>query len=261
MNVLIGYSDTELENSVVPSVEKEKVLSIIREKLTAHGLCVTKLEKKDSVGEHVWTRDNFFVLGGKCFLCNVTSSDTLKHDRKPEQLNTMKFLQSRYGSDSIIRIPFPIEGGDVVVSGDDVFVGIGKRTTVDAFHFLERHFEFGNFRFHRVAHDDLHLDCCFAVLGDTVLYNGSRLSADDITSIDDSSNTSSFRFQFRDLDEVSQDNLNTNFITTGKVVFHGKLSREMLNLFRSKGYEVVQIAELNKMYAEGGGIRCLTQFF
>lgn len=254
MNILIGYSETELENSLVSSIEKENILSSIHDKLTMRGLRVSKLEKKYDIDEHIWIRDNFFVLGGECFLCKMTKCDTLKHDREPEQVNITTYLETKY--DNLTQIPFPIEGGDVLFAKNDVFVGIGKRTCIESFEFLKR--RFNNYRFHKVHHQDLHLDCCFAVLGNTIMFNGSKVLVDDINMIKCNSGDS---YEFLDIDTVDDGNLNTNFITHDNVIFHGMISNDMLSLFNSKGYEVEQIDNLNSMYAEGGGIRCLTQFY
>lgn len=256
MNILIGYSKSKLANSVVSSIEKEQILSRIQDTLESHGLSVTKLEYQEfEVKEHLWVRDNFFILAGNCFICNMTNCDTLKHNRKLEQKNIMRFLATKF--DKMIEIPFPIEGGDVLVTENDVFVGIGKRTTIEAFNFLKNHFI--NVRFHKIEHQDLHLDCCLSVLGDTVLFNKSKiLSFDDIINIQ---LTSTKPFEFIDIDTIDTGELNTNFIVTRNVVFHGSISTDMSYLIQSKGYDVVQIPDINKMYAEGGGIRCLTQFF
>ena len=255
MNILIGYSKYELKNSVVSSIEKEKILARIQDKLKSYGLSVTKLEYDESaVKEHLWVRDNFFTLAGNCFICKMTKCDTLKHNRELEQQKIIKFLETKF--DKMIEIPFPIEGGDVLVTDKCVFVGIGKRTSVEAFNFLRNHHR--NIQFHKIEHQDLHLDCCFSVLDNTVFFNQSKVLVDDITNV---KLTSSSPFEFVDLDKIDKCELNTNFIIHGNVVFHGSISDKMSNLILSKGYDLVQITDINKMYAEGGGIRCLTQFF
>ena len=256
MNILIGYSKSELANSMVSSIEKEQILSRIQDKLESYGLTVTKLGYQESaVKEHLWVRDNFFTLAGNCFICNMTNCDTLKHNRKLEQKNIIKFLETKF--DKMIEIPFPIEGGDVLVTENDVFVGIGKRTSIEAFNFLKNHFI--NVRFHKIEHRDLHSDCCFSVLDNTVFFNKSKiLSFEDIMNIQLTTITP---FEFIDIDKIDTGELNTNFIVSSNVVFHGSISDKMSNLIVSKGYDLVQITDINKMYTEGGGIRCLTQFF
>ena len=90
------------------------------------------------------------------------------------------------------------------------------------------------------------------------MFNGSKVRVNDIhTIICNSSDT----YESIDIDTVDDGDLNTNFITHDNIVFHGMISSDMLSLFNSKGYEVEQIANLNSMYTEGGGIRCLTQFY
>jgi N-dimethylarginine dimethylaminohydrolase len=255
MNILIGYSNSKLQNSVVSSIEKEEILSRIEDKLTSHGLHVTKLKHEGtSIAEHLWVRDNFFTLDGFCFVCNMTNCDTLKHDRKLEVDNILHFLEAKF--DDIIHIPFPIEGGDVVVTKTDVFVGIGKRTSIEAFDFLRK--RFSNYRFHKLEHQDLHLDCCFSVIDNTIIFNRSKILVDDIANIESIPNN---LYEFIDIDKVDSSTLNTNFIVHDNVIFHGEISNEMLILLQSRGYEVEQINDLNKLYTEGGGIRCLTQFF
>ena len=43
MNVLIGFSKSELKNSVVPSIKKERILTDMHNRFKLHGLCVTKI--------------------------------------------------------------------------------------------------------------------------------------------------------------------------------------------------------------------------
>jgi N-dimethylarginine dimethylaminohydrolase len=117
--------------------------------------------------EQIFTRDIGFVIEDKFILANM-----LEAARQPE-VKGIQWILDELDPESIIRLPAEarIEGGDVIVHGDDIFVGISKRTNWQGFYRLKTHFP--NKRFHalelKVTDDPLtnilHLDCSFQPVG------------------------------------------------------------------------------------------------
>lgn len=254
--ILLGYCRERSIKDIVPCEKKSRILRDIHDSLSKHGIEVERVFPQN-LKEHLWVRDNFFVLENTCILCSLTRSDTIDKDRTVEENGIRDFILRK--NHDIFRLPddVAIEGGDVITSGNVVFVGLGERTSREAVQHLRSRFK--SFEFYTVRHDDLHLDCCFAALDGAIMYHRTRTHADDIETI-------ARRFPNRrliDLDwnvEESRRRLNTNFIVHRDKVFHGKLSTYMKDLFRSLHYEVVEIPSVNDVYPEGGGIRCLTQW-
>jgi N-dimethylarginine dimethylaminohydrolase len=116
----------------------------------------------------IFTRDIGFVIDDKFVVANL-----LEAVRKPE-IEGIAWLLEEIPEGQIIRLPkdASIEGGDVLVNDDHVFVGISKRTNWAGYEALKKHFP------HKHIHpielkvtDDpntniLHLDCTFQPVGD-----------------------------------------------------------------------------------------------
>ena len=117
--------------------------------------------------EQIFTRDIGFVIDDKFVIANM-----LEPVRQAE-LAGIQWLLDEIDNENIIRIPngARVEGGDVIVHHDQVFVGISKRTNQKGFEFLQA--QFPNKQFYAIeltVTDDpktniLHLDCTFQPVG------------------------------------------------------------------------------------------------
>lgn len=250
--ILLGYCKNTTTKDIVSIEEKNHMLSDIEKVLDRHGLIVERFPNKN-LDEHLWVRDNYFVLGNTCVLCNLTINDTIGKNRSIEEKDIENFLCER--GCRTIRLPrhLLLEGGDIVSFGNHVFVGVGERTCLESVKFLKKRFP--SYEFHSIAHSDLHLDCCFAALDDIIMYNDSKILEDMGT----------FREFFPDVDFINLDSIdaslfNTNFIEYNRTIFHGEISSAVKNIFLSKKYDVIELPSINTIYSEGGGIRCLTQW-
>ncbi len=118
--------------------------------------------------EQIFTRDIGFVIEDKFVIANM-----LEPVRQAEIIG-IKWLLDEIGGKNIINIPdgARVEGGDVIVHHDHVFVGISKRTNKEGYEFLKS--QFPNKQFHAIeliVTDDpktniLHLDCTFQPVGE-----------------------------------------------------------------------------------------------
>lgn len=125
------------------------------DELLRHGICVKLIRPDANCLEGVYTRDIAFGIGGRIIAANMVSEA-----RWPEQ-------------DKIIGGIKPpaeakIEGGNVIVDGNFVFVGVGDRTNMVAVEWLQNLLgterEVVPMRLKRTTAKKkgvLHLDCCF----------------------------------------------------------------------------------------------------
>lgn len=117
--------------------------------------------------EQIFTRDIGFVIGKKFFISNMK-----KASRKDEQPG-MQFLLDQINTEDVIKVEDPaiIEGGDVIVWNDYVFVGISDRTNYEGYEILKSKLPDKKVvAFELVVSDDpdtniLHLDCTFQPIG------------------------------------------------------------------------------------------------
>lgn len=118
--------------------------------------------------EQIFTRDIGFVIDDKFIISNMREPV-----RQPE-IEGIEWILHEIGQDCIIKVPeeATIEGGDVILCNDQVFVGISKRTNWAGFEFLRS--QFPGKQFHPIelkVTDDhktnvLHLDCVFQPVGE-----------------------------------------------------------------------------------------------
>lgn len=132
--------------------------------MRSHGIEVTELSPNPHLNEHVFTRDTAFVIDDQLF---VASMNEEVRQGETEQLKEWLHEQS---------VPFQkglegsIEGGDVIIDGDTIWVGLSGRTTFDAVKDLQRRLPSYNVRPLRLKDDILHLDYVFNILSeDTAL--------------------------------------------------------------------------------------------
>ena len=118
--------------------------------------------------KQIFTRDIGFVIDDKFVVANM------KEPVRKAEIEGIQHVLDQLDPDSIIEVPegATIEGGDVLVHHDHVFVGISKRTNKAGFEFLKATFPDKQvIGLNVVVSDDpkkniLHLDCAFQPVGD-----------------------------------------------------------------------------------------------
>lgn len=118
--------------------------------------------------DQIFMRDIGFVIDNYFVVANMK-----EESRKPE-IQGIQYLLEEIGVENIIRLPeeATVEGGDVVLWNEHVFVGLGARSNVAAVKFLQEKFP------HKKVHGlellvnekdrhthTLHLDCVFQPIG------------------------------------------------------------------------------------------------
>jgi len=140
-----------------------------------------------------------------------------------------------------------IEGGDVLVDDNIIFVGIGPRTDYSGVDFLKKQLENKNYKIITIRHKCIHLDCCMNLLG-----NGHLLICDDYL-IDKPRELSNYHHI--KLTKQDSDMMHTNVLSINKNTIIIDKNNKYCDHLQKLNYKLIKLdfSELNKL---GGGFRC-----
>ena len=206
--------------------------------------------------EQIFTRDIGFVIEDRFVIANM-----LEPVRQPE-IRGIEWIIDQIDPSQIIKLPpdARVEGVDVIVYNEHVFVGISKRTNRAGFEYLQS--QFPNKNFHPIellVTDDhttniLHLDCTFQPVGQdmAILYeDGFHNRPEVIYSL----------FSQEKLIKVTQQEMNQMFpnifsISPNQVLIEKSFKRLSKEL-KSRGIEPIEVSysETSKL---SGLLRCST---
>mgnify|MGYP001344961860 FL=1 len=216
----------------------------------------------------IFSRDVGFVIQDKFFVSNMIS-------KRKEEILGFEFILKQINTISIENIPknISVEGGDVIVGNDYLFIGYSNQNDFDKYEVSRTNKEAINFFSEHISekkviglelcksdHDPrlncLHLDCCFQPLGlgHVLLYPDGFKSSSDVLLIQEI--FGSDNIILIDRDEMYNMFCNVFSIDFDVVVSEKKFTR-LNNVLRSKGYtiEEIEFSEISKM---GGLLRCAT---
>jgi N-dimethylarginine dimethylaminohydrolase len=206
--------------------------------------------------EQIFTRDIGFVIEDRFVIANM-----LEPVRQPE-IRGIEWIIDQIDPSQIIKLPSDarVEGGDVIVYNEHVFVGISKRTNRAGFEYLQSQFPDKNFHpIELLVTDDhttniLHLDCTFQPVGQdmAILYeDGFHNRPEVIYSL----------FSQEKLIKVTQQEMNQMFpnifsISPNQVLIEKSFKRLSKEL-KSRGIEPIEVSysETSKL---SGLLRCST---
>lgn len=230
------------------NINREKAMQQhkdFEEKLRQHNVEVVKLPSSERYPEQVFTRDIGFTVGDRLFLADMASDI-----RKGEEAALQNWLLRE-------NIPFRVsesrvEGGDVIVDRDRVFVGISSRTSEESVQHLEN--SLPDHEVIRVPFNEkyLHLDCVFNVLSpQTGLYFPEAFDEDTRKKLE----------SMYDLIEVNRDEqftMGTNVLSIGKgELFSLPQNPNVNQSMRNKGFNVIEV-DFSEIIKSGGSFRCCT---
>ena len=261
-------SISSLKNGVYP-LEKDIVFALNQFKniLLKYGVEVFRPTEITDCNQ-VFTRDIAFVLFDKIIIPNIIN------ERSTEQ-EGLRHIISLIESKKILRTPSDvhIEGGDVIVHNDFVFVGYSEkkdfskykvsRTNSESLNFLKHHFPNKEIIGLELLKSDvsvfegaLHLDCCLQPLG-----KENILICFDILKNEESKLLLRNIFKSYNIIELNlqqMSNLNSNLFSISSNVIVSDLSFSYVNSkLESSGFivEKIDYSEISKM---GGLFRCST---
>ncbi len=246
-----------LQNNSAPT-EKDIVREIktFEEVLLQNGVQVLRPEDLPGT-EQIFTRDIGFVIEDYFFIANM------KHEVRQAELQGVNYILQNANSDKIIRLPEGAlaEGGDIILHGDYLFVGISDRTNAEGAAFLQEFFPDKQVVSLDLLVDQdnadrniLHLDCTFQPIGKdhAIFYRDGFLNSPGIL-LD--------LFPEERRIDVNQEEKNLMFpnvfsISPSKVVIERNFHRLKEEL-QVRGFEVFEVdyAETSKL---SGLLRCST---
>ena len=216
----------------------------------------------------IFARDVGFVIEDSFFISNII-------DKRSHEILGFESILKQINTSKIIEIPKDIfiEGGDVILGGDYLFIGYSdkiifnnhevSRTNKEALDFLTNRFPnkhvigFELFKSDNNPYENcLHLDCCFQPLGlgHVIIYPHGFQNKSDLDLINQI-------FGKNNVININQDEMYNMFsnifsISNNVIVSDVKFTR-LNNILRNRGYivEEISFSETSKM---GGLFRCTT---
>jgi N-dimethylarginine dimethylaminohydrolase len=214
--------------------------------LKDYGVEVILLPYHKKFPEQVFTRDIGFTLGQTIFVAEMASDirkgeeDVLKQWLEDEEISYYNLLGEK------------IEGGDVVIDGETIYVGLSNRTNQNAADHLQQILPQFNVRAIPFKAEYLHLDCVFNVISPEVaLIYRPALTEEDIKLF-------ASKYDLIDVSEEEQFSLGTNVLCIGnKRILSLPVNKSVNEQLSKKGFEVVEV-DITEIIKSGGSFRCCT---
>jgi len=196
--------------------------------------------------EQVFTRDIGFTLGETIFVANMATEarggeeNVLKQWLEDEEISYFNLVREH------------IEGGDVIVDQDTIYVGLSSRTDEKATAHLKRLLNKFNVVTIPFKEKYLHLDCVFNVVSpDVALIYPHALTKKDIELF-------ASRYDLIEVSKEEQFQLGTNVLSIGnKRVISLPVNKNVNEQLRARGFEVIEV-DITEIIKSGGSFRCCT---
>lgn len=217
------------------------------EVMSQNGICLVFADALADCPDQLNTRDPSFVIGNTFFVSSMKES--LRCREKEGLLNIIKNLDA-----SVVYLDeCTIEGGDVVVAGVNVFVGISRRTTYLGVQRLKSYLN-DNYRVIPIELKSgfLHLDTVFNILSDNI----AIICEDAI--VDESVALIKQHYSVINISLEEQLHLGTNVfsIAPGKIISQ-EYNKRINDELRSNGFDVIEL-DYSEPAKLGGAFRCGT---
>jgi N-dimethylarginine dimethylaminohydrolase len=214
--------------------------------LKAYNVDVILLPPIEKYHEQVFTRDIGFVLGQIAFVAEMANEvrqgeeDILKNRLEEDKVSYYNLIGDE------------IEGGDVMIDGKSIYVGLSNRTNQQAIQHLQSllpEYEVVTVPFEPKY---LHLDCVFNVISEhEALYYPGVIEKEV-------ENLLASRYELIAVSKEEQFTLGTNVLSIGKQrVFSLPINKNVNRELRNRGYEVIEV-DISEIIKSGGSFRCCT---
>lgn len=206
--------------------------------------------------DQIFARDISFVID------DIMVKSSMKKKNRAAEQEGINYLFNRVNREKFIEPPETanIEGGDVILYDDYIFLGLGERTNYSGYEFLEESFPNKTIIPFMLNVSDnprehiLHLDCAFQPIGDKygiIFDDGFKRFPDAIYDI----------FGEKNLIRINQDEMYEMFpnvfsLSPEKLISDVRFTR-LNKILRKKGIETIEVpyGEVSKF---GGLFRCST---
>ncbi|KGA97354.1 hypothetical protein AJ85_11035 [Alkalihalobacillus alcalophilus ATCC 27647 = CGMCC 1.3604] len=242
INDIQAHYEQENIDKELALVEHRQLTKVLED----HEITVKFIPADKKCPEQVFTRDIGFVIEETLYVGNLK-----REIRKRESECLINFLREEKLPYTKVEIG-TIEGGDVIVHNNQVFIGDSSRTakaTVDAL--AKSHPEH---TFHLINFDDrfLHLDCVFNPISENeALIYPKAISAESLDVLNK-------QFDLIEVTTREQFTLAVNVLSIGqKKVIALPKNRETNDKLRQRGYDIIEV-DFSEIIKSGGSFRCVT---
>lgn len=251
-----------IENGIYPNWDflKEQVKEFVT---LLESRDVKVYRPKEIIGENVvqlYARDIGFVVDDKYIVANMRLGDRQK------EVKSLDFLTSLIGKEKLIRPNngIGVEGGDVILHGNYIFVGQSYRTNEEGYKFLKKTFPNKEVIPLFLDYSDdpktnvLHLDCAFQPIGDgsAIIYDAGIKNPEALYDIFNKDNMIHITAEHRL--KTFPSNLFTNIFSINPETIVSEKNYFWLNEELSKkGLEVIKIDYFDSAIQDGL-FRCST---
>ena len=223
--------------------QHDEFVNILREQ----GSEVILLPYHKKYPEQVFTRDIGFTLGETIFVADMAS------DVRNGEENVLKqWLEDEEISYYNI-IGHQIEGGDVIIDRDTIYIGLSDRTNREAIehlqNLLKKQFDIIPIDFQSKY---LHLDCVFNIVSPelAIIYPGA-LKPEQIELFKS-------RYEVIEVSEEEQFTLGTNVLSIGyNKIISLPINKKVNEELRKRGFEIIEV-DITEIIKSGGSFRCCT---
>lgn len=235
------YANDNINTKIATEQHQAFVSALQTQDATVH-----ELNPESDLNEQVFTRDIGFTIGEKLFVCNMA-----RDIRKKEVKVLVDWLEENGVSYTQCEVP-SIEGGDVIIDGKQIWVGLSGRTTLAAVQALQT--ELPNYTISPIElrDDILHLDCVLNVIGkDTALIYPEALTKADYERLKQ-------HYKLITITKEEQFAMGPNVLAVneGKLISLPENKRINKELTKA-GFEVIEVP-FSEIIKSGGSFRCCT---
>ncbi|MCJ8006477.1 dimethylarginine dimethylaminohydrolase family protein [Lederbergia wuyishanensis] len=235
------YKEENIDSDLATTQHREFIRS-----LEQQGVDVILIPPSKKYPEQVFTRDIGFTIGNTLFVAEMASDIRLGEEEILKNILMGKGIQVQDLTTGII------EGGDVIIDKNTVYIGISSRTNSKAVEQLKKHltdYEIVPIPFKEKY---LHLDCVFNILSpDEALYFPEALEQKTIEFL-------KTRFRLIEVSKDEQFTLGTNVLSIGKKrVFSLPINKDVNRKLKENGFEVIEV-DISEIIKSGGSFRCCT---
>lgn len=214
--------------------------------LKDNGVDVIQLPASPSLNEQVFTRDIGFTIQDQLFVSNMD-----RDIRKQETAILKEWLEMQQINYTSIA-DTNIEGGDVIIDNNKVWVGISQRTEQKAVDYLNECFPNLHITAIPLRKDILHLDCVFNILeGDTALIYRDGMD-DNLYQLLKKTYT------LIEVNEEEQFKMAPNVLSIGdRKIISLPENKRLNDKLKGLGYQILEVP-FSEIIKSGGSFRCCT---
>ncbi len=239
------YSDDRMPDKALVQKEYDTLVNT----LVNHNVEVLQPAALEGVPDQLMARDIAFVVQDQLVITNMSHPS-----RQTEHLGLRGIVHGYPDNALFVPDDIDIEGGDIIVDGECIFVGLGQRSTPRSVAWLEQQFpDFTIVPLPLVRPADgadvLHLDCTFLPVGEhhaLIFHDGFADGYDELKK----------RYTLLPVTREEQQELATNVLSLSQEKVLSRRNATRINtLLTGLGIEVVPI-DFNEALKTGGSVRC-----